>query len=294
MSAAVFCGCKVEDNSVSRRNRMGMVVTSYWQTATHGVLNLYPNRAFMFNVWLSATEDERPAIEDKYFMNSRLQQISDNEWVVVTNAKTVCRIQTGGKLLSETGAVWTLTTFERQGLHWDLLAFDVDSVVTKITASGNQTWDIRIFGNGIPSDYTPYAHFVVTSVDEGVVPESLTDCHCAISGDGCYAVRTYKYVDNGYNQTEIHNYIRFYLSDAYTDNAYNFSGTLDLKVYEDGDFEDNQEEHYEELNIHDLLSLQAETQYADISIYNVKETWEVIPYDKMYDHYYFDFVLVVW
>lgn len=277
--SALFFSCKVEDNSVTQLNRNGMMLTSYWQTATQRVLMQIPNTVFHFNAWLSAPEEDRPAIEDKYFSYSKLRQLSDNEWAVVLNGKPLCRINTGGKLLSEPDAEWTVVDYNQSVLVKDMMPFGKDSVCLTVNRIGNQ-WGIQSHGQegAVPNsaDYIPFYGFYITP-ESGTVPTDLFECRCTVNGGGRYAVRTYMYY--GSEPVEIHDYINFGLKGATTGDFFHWeNGVLDMRVYADANAHElgvTSHEQYDEVLIHDVLSVRGGNQYAVITMHDVEETWQV-------------------
>ncbi len=288
--AALLNSCKVEDNSVKQLNENGMVLTSYWQAATYQALMSTPNTALHLNAWLSAPEEERPAIEDKYFTYSKLRPISDQEWEIVFNGRTLCRIQTGGTLLSAPNAEWTVVDYDQSGLVRDMLPFGKDSVRITLRHIGNK-WSVETDGQegmaASSADYIPYYHLTI-GPESGVIPTDLNDCRCLVEGSGRYAFRTYRYVDNAQNPAEIHNYINFDLSGAATDNLYHWAdGLLVMRVYADVNAYEagaTNREQYDDLIIRDRLSLRSGSQYAEITMHDVTETWPVGRLEE-FDHW---------
>lgn len=276
MSVLLF-SCKVEDNSVTQLNRNGMMLTSYWQTATQRVLQQTPNTVFHFNAWLSASEEERPAIEDKYFTYSKLRQLSDNEWAIVRNGKPLCRINTGGKLLSEPNAEWTVVDYNQSELVMYLMPFGEDSVRLTVSSSGNQ-WIVQTRGQegSYSSDYVPFYTFNIQP-ESGEVPADLVECRCVVNGTGRYAVRTNMYYGN--ESAEIYDYLNFGLIGATTGDCFHWeNGTLDMRVYADANAHEvgaTSHEQYDAVLIHDNLSVRGKNQYAEITMHDVTETWLV-------------------
>lgn len=276
--SVLLFSCKVEDNSVTQLNSNGMMLTSYWQTATQRVLMQTPNTVFHFNAWLSAPEEERPAIEDKYFIYSKIRQLSDNEWAIIQNGKTLCHINTGGKLLSEPNVEWTVVDYNQSELVRDLMPFGKDSVRLTVNRSGNQ-WGILSHGQegtSLSSDYIPFYGFYITP-ESGMVPTDLFECRCVVNGGGRYAVRTYMYY--GSEPVEIHDYINFGLTGATTGDFFHWeNGVLDMRVYADANAHEvgaTNHEQYDDILIHDELSVRNENQYAVITMHDVTETWPV-------------------
>jgi len=277
--SVLISSCKVEDNSVTQLNKNGMMLTSYWQTATQRVLMQTPNTVFHFNAWLSAPEEERPAIEDKYFIYSKIRQLSDNEWAIIQNGKTLCRINTGGKLLSEPNAEWTVVDYNQSELVKDMMPFGKDSVRLTINRSGNQ-WGILSHGQEETpqnsADYFPFYSFYITP-ESGLVPTDLSDCRCDVNGGGCYAVHTYMYYGN--ESVEIHDYITFGLIGATTGDCFRWeNGDLTMRIYADANAYEvgaTSHEQYDEILIHDELSFRGGNQYAYITMHDVTETWQV-------------------
>lgn len=278
MSVLLF-SCKVEDNSVSQLNSNGMMLTSYWQTATQRVLMQAPNTVFHFNAWLSAPEEERPAIEDKYFIYSKIRQLSDNEWSIIQNGKTLCRINTGGKLLSEPGAEWAVVDYNQSELAMNLMPFGKDSVRLTVNRFGDH-WEIQSHGQEgtVPNsaDYVPFYGFYITP-ESGTVPTDLFECRCTVNGGGRYAVRTYMYYGN--EPVEIHDYINFGLIGATTGDFFHWeNGALDMRVYADANAHElgvTSHELYDDVFIHDVFSVRGGSQYAEITMHDVTETWQV-------------------
>ncbi len=282
LSVALLNSCKVEDNSVKQLNQNGMVVTSYWQTATQRILLNMPNMAFHFNAWLSASEEERPGIEDQYFNYSKIRQISDNEWAILLNGRTLCHINTGGKLLSDPGAEWNVLDYEQAvplPLQ-DMLPFGKDSVRITLRHTGNK-WTAETYGQeGMSSsaDYIPFYRFTITP-ESGVVPTDLNECRCIVDGEGRYAIRTYQYADNADTPVEIHNYFTFSLTEATTENFFHWKNGLltirlsaDMNAYEAGATNRLQ---YDSILIQDRLSVRSGEQYAEITMHDVTETWPI-------------------
>lgn len=286
--AAVFNSCKVEDHSVTQLNKNGMALTSYWQAATQRVMINTPNTVFHFNAWLSASEEDQPAIEDKYFTYSKLRQISDNEWMIITNGKNRCRINTGGKLLSDPGAEWSVVDYDQSYLLMDMLPFGKDSVKMAVTHSGNR-WTVMTFeeeGSAVASpEYTPFFGFNITS---GTIPADLNDCPCVVEGSGRYAVRTYQYTDTN-EPTEIHNYLEFnFLGGNTNDCFYWANGSLTMRIYADANahaVNATNRELYDEIIIRDKLSLRSGSQYAEITMHDVTETW---PVERLQEYGHFE------
>lgn len=286
---ALLSSCKVEDNSVKQLNENGMKITSYWQAATHQLLMSTPNTVFHFNAWLSAPEEERPAIEDKYFTYSKLRPISDQEWEVVLNGRTLCRIHTGGTLLSTPNAEWTVVDYDQSGRVRDMLPFGKDSVGITLRHIGNK-WSVETDGQegmAASADYIPFYSFTIEP-ESGVIPADLNDCRCVVEGSGRYAFRTYRYMDNANGQVEIHNYIDFDLDAAATDDLHDWEdGLLVMRVYADVNaFEAGatNREQYDDLFIRDRLSLRGGSQYAEITMHDVTETWPVARLES-FDHW---------
>lgn len=276
--SALFSGCKVEDNSVTQLNRNGMMLTSYWQAATQRVLMQTPNTVFHFNAWLSAPEEERPAIEDKYFTYSKLRQLSDDEWAIVRNGRTLCRIHTGGKLLSEPAAEWTVVDYDQSSLISSMLPFGKDSVRIVVSHNENQ-WSVLTQGGSTTSpDYLPFYGFNITP-ESGTVPADLFGCRCLVEGSGRYAVRTYQYAGGGSNQAEIHDYLQFTLLGATTGDCFHWeSGSLAMRIYADANAHEvhaTNSEQYDEVVIQDQFSVRGGNQYAEITMHDVTETWLV-------------------
>ena len=280
--------CKVEDNYGRKKNQKGMEVTSYWIESTKLVLLTGSDRGFIFNAWLSATGEDQQQIEDTYFSYYTIRQESENVWVMSHGNDIRWRIRTDGRLLSETGAEWTVVDYQPQNIAYiDLVHNYADSVVSVVKSLGNMSWDIRIMMENVMSEEELYAHFTVTSLD-GSVPLSLLKPTIMISGDGCYGFRTYTYSDGGENPDEILNYIRFALSDGtlsgnHSTYPYDIPGVwtgglLQLVVYADTNAHDvgYPLEYYDEMKITAGLSVHDGNQYADITMYGVTESWQVV------------------
>lgn len=279
--------CKVDDNNVTRKNLKGMEVTSYWSNATKWTLLLGANRGFCFNAWLSATGEDQQQIEDRYFSNCKIRQESDNVWVLMQDNNLKYRIRTNGMLLSESNAEWTIVEYQPENpAYLHLVHNYADSVVAVVTNLGNMSWDIRLVMDNVISDEELYAHFTVTP-QNGTIPVSLFSTVCAISGDGCYGFRTHIYSDSGEKPDEILNYIRFSLSvgtlsgnlavSSYDNPADWTSGLLTLHVYADANAHEagSPLEYYDEENIIADLSVHDGSQYADITMHGITETWFV-------------------
>lgn len=285
---ALLNSCKVEDNSLKQLNENGMKITSYWQAATQQTLMSTPNTVFHLNAWLSAPEEERPAIEDKYFTYSKIRPMSDQEWEIVLNGRTLCRIHTGGTLLSAPNAEWTVVDYDQSGRIRDMLPFGKDSVTITFRHIANK-WSVETQGQEEASsvDYIPFYSFTIEP-ESGVIPADLSDCRSVVEGSGRYAFRTYRYVDNVQEPTEIHNYINFDLTAAATGNLHDWEdGLLVMRVYADMNAYEagaTNREQYDELIIRDRLSLRGGSQYAEITMHEVTETWPVARLES-FDHW---------
>ena len=279
--SVLFFSCKLEDNSVTQLNRNGMMLTSYWQTATERVLMVTPNTVFHFNAWLSAPAEERPAIEDKYFTYSKIRQLSDNEWSIIQNGKTLCRINTDGKLLSEPGAEWAVVDYNQSEMAINLMPFGKDSVNMVVSHNENR-WCVMTQGGqeGTTSspEYNPFFGFNITP-ESGIVPADLYECRCMVEGSGRYAVRTYQYAGSSSNPTEIHDYIQFTLLGGTTSDCFYWeSGHLTMQIYADMNAHEvgaTSHEQYDEVLIQDVFSVRGGNQYAEITMHDVTETWQV-------------------
>lgn len=284
LAVVMVSGCKMDYKDINQKNTKGMQITSYWQTATQQVLDHYANTAFKFNAWLSASEEERPAIEEKYFKNITISQVSEKNWTLVRDGKTICSINTNGVLLSEFASKTWVLQFYDGDLNYGLLHFGADTSTTVIINPHHSGFWAVLVQRKIPSPTDvmsindPYADFHIQSLEEDTIPETLDSFNCIISGEGWYGVHTNQYVSigNGHSR-EIINYIHFKMQDCLTEDIIHWKGKLNMRVYSDRLHSGEDNGYYPELNILDELDLRGKQQYATITINDVTETWE-IPY----------------
>ena len=102
-AAVALTGCKIEeaesfDPSYNGR-RMFQPVNEELRDAVDDAA-----RVFLFDLYYSASEDERETIHNRHFYTSRIYNTGDEWHIVDTNREII--ISTGGKSLSEAGTTW--------------------------------------------------------------------------------------------------------------------------------------------------------------------------------------------
>lgn len=106
VAAATMCSCKISDGDTVKRTAPGYIM--YNNTISgYNQLSLQLKLAFQIDEYIAAsTDEERKTVHNKYFYSQYVEYNAETGIFNVRYPQNELFVDTGGKLLSEDGAVW--------------------------------------------------------------------------------------------------------------------------------------------------------------------------------------------
>ncbi len=103
-AAVVLTGCKIQEaeyfDPTADGYRMLQSANRHLTEAAAAA-----SRAILFNLYYSASDEERKTLHDRYFYTSRIVDSGNGEWRIIDRAGDLA-IPTGGQPFDPDGAVW--------------------------------------------------------------------------------------------------------------------------------------------------------------------------------------------
>lgn len=158
-AAIILSGCKIDEGSsfnptiLGYNMAIGAVDAMSQSLGEVGTIR-------KFNEYLSASDEEREAINDRYFYSSRIVEREAGQWHIIHNDRNELVILTHGTLLSDDGAVWNY-------YYYNMTYNDGEfPSIANLSEDGRERYEIRCKENSsgyslrnrlqFTIEYTPY------------------------------------------------------------------------------------------------------------------------------------------
>ena len=106
-AAAMLAGCKIEEGQNFEPTKIGFTLATNFNSSAYKDIG-YIATLWAFRGYLQAeTDEERTAIQDRYFYNSRIVKRDDYTWQII--AGSTLTVQTNDNTLAEAGDLWRMT-----------------------------------------------------------------------------------------------------------------------------------------------------------------------------------------
>lgn len=213
LAALSFNSCVVEESD--RLDQSGTEkayqMFMYWRYGYSNTQMRFANVAFNFNAWLSAPESARDSVALIYFKDYNIRDNGNGSWTIIHQYKEIYTIETQNKLLSDPGAVWTVTEKERISNYMPVASpgyneynamydFSSSSVTATVLCMSQGQWKVKI-NDYDPEDVgflggpTPHLAVTLSTPDQSVIND-LREGGYYISGHGCFEFAQYEYPIN--------------------------------------------------------------------------------------------------
>lgn len=169
-----LAGCRIEEAEYYDPAETGLLMFRAANQRLSGEAAVAA-RVMLFDLYYSASEEEREAIHDRYFYSSRIVEKGD-EWRIIDSSRELV-IYTDGQPLHTAGAVWRYVDSFQQYAGGDLPA-----IACRADGSGT-TYDLRLPGGGRELSFA--TAYYSRPQDSGTIRYW---CELTLSGSGACSV----------------------------------------------------------------------------------------------------------
>ena len=178
LPALLLAGCKIDNGESFEPGRLGYNMAVNAMAGLHvSVVEL--NMLRHLDEYISAGDEERVQIQDRYFYSQRIVERGNNEWNIIGGYSEDMVVLTGGKSLSEKGTRWEY--------YYSRYEYETDNLPWVENVTDGEHAKFAVYSRG---DFRYYTSEVVINAIISCIPHEQT------STDGSIVTREYADIES--------------------------------------------------------------------------------------------------